>query len=128
MNRPQQPGMVARPRGMGRVRRIHFVGAGGAGMGGIAEVLHNLGYAVSGSDLKASAVTERLTRMGAKVLIGHQAPVVEAGVEFKAGQWQGVVQRAGFSLQQGQVMPGIKKYPLFVPGPLVFGHHLMMMA
>lgn len=58
---------------MGRIRCVHFVGIGGTGMCGIAEVLLNQGYAVSGSDLKASAVTDRLTRMGAKVLIGHQA-------------------------------------------------------
>ncbi len=48
----QHPTAAAQPHGMGRVRRIHLVGAGGAGMGGIAEVLHNLGYEVSGSDLR----------------------------------------------------------------------------
>ena len=56
---------------MGRVRRVHFVGIGGAGMSGIAEVMLNLGYEVSGSDLQASAVTERLARMGARIGIGH---------------------------------------------------------
>jgi len=63
---------------MRRVRRIHFVGIGGAGMCGIAEVLLNQGYQVSGSDLKASAVTERLTGLGAEVAIGHDARVVAA--------------------------------------------------
>lgn len=63
---------------MRRVRRIHFVGIGGAGMCGIAEVLLNQGYQVSGSDLKASAVTERLTALGAEVAIGHDARVVAA--------------------------------------------------
>jgi UDP-N-acetylmuramate--alanine ligase len=58
---------------MGRVRRIHFVGAGGAGMGGIAEVLHNLGYRVSGSDLRENAVTRRLVKLGVKIAIGHTA-------------------------------------------------------
>ncbi|UCC57510.1 MAG: UDP-N-acetylmuramate--L-alanine ligase [Gammaproteobacteria bacterium] len=58
---------------MGRVRRIHFVGAGGAGMGGIAEVLHNLGYSVSGSDLRENAVTRRLAKLGVKITIGHDA-------------------------------------------------------
>lgn len=58
--------------GMGRIQRIHFVGIGGAGMSGIAEVLINLGYEVSGSDIKKSPVTERLTTMGAKVSIGHK--------------------------------------------------------
>lgn len=56
---------------MGRIRRIHFVGIGGAGMSGIAEVLLNLGYQVSGSDLKEGAVTARLTALGAQVSVGH---------------------------------------------------------
>ncbi len=58
---------------MGRIRGVHFVGIGGTGMCGIAEVLLNQGYAVSGSDLKASSVTDRLTQLGARVLIGHKA-------------------------------------------------------
>ncbi len=58
---------------MRRIRCIHFVGIGGSGMGGIAEVLLNLGYAVQGSDLKANAVTMRLARLGASVFIGHDA-------------------------------------------------------
>ncbi|MBI4462369.1 MAG: UDP-N-acetylmuramate--L-alanine ligase, partial [Acidobacteria bacterium] len=53
--------------------RIHFVGIGGTGMSGIAEVLLTLGYTVSGSDLHPSAVTERLARLGAKVFGGHRA-------------------------------------------------------
>jgi len=58
---------------MRRIRRIHFVGIGGVGMCGIAEVLLNLGYEVSGSDLKASPVTERLESFGAHIFIGHRA-------------------------------------------------------
>ena len=58
---------------MGRIRRIHFVGIGGGGMCGIAEVLLNLGYEVSGSDLKASPVTERLESFGAEIFVGHRA-------------------------------------------------------
>ena len=58
---------------MRRINTIHFVGIGGSGMGGIAEVLINLGYAVQGSDVKANAVTEHLAGIGAKVLIGHAA-------------------------------------------------------
>lgn len=58
-------------RGMRRIRRIHFVGIGGAGMCGIAEVLANQGYAVSGSDLKPSPVTERLSQCGVSISIGH---------------------------------------------------------
>ncbi len=62
------------------IQRIHFVGIGGIGMSGIAEVLLNLGYKVSGSDLKLSPVTERLAGMGAKVFEGH-APENIAGSE-----------------------------------------------
>jgi UDP-N-acetylmuramate--alanine ligase len=58
---------------MGRIRNIHFVGIGGAGMAGIAEVLLNLGYAVSGTDLKLTTVTERLRSLGANVAEGHAA-------------------------------------------------------
>ena len=58
---------------MRRINRIHLVGIGGSGMGGIAEVLLNLGYAVQGSDLKANAVTQRLARLGATIFIGHTA-------------------------------------------------------
>lgn len=57
--------------GMGRIRHIHFVGIGGAGMSGIAEVLLNLGYVVSGSDIQNNAVTRRLQDMGAMIHIGH---------------------------------------------------------
>jgi len=56
-----------------KVRHIHFVGIGGAGMSGIAEVLLNLGYQVSGSDAANNAVTQRLTGMGATVFQGHAA-------------------------------------------------------
>ncbi len=59
--------------GMGRIRRIHFVGIGGVGMGGIAEVLRNLGYEISGSDLQANAVTRRLDELGAHITFGHAA-------------------------------------------------------
>src|SRR6202040_1952791 len=56
-----------------KIQRIHFVGIGGIGMSGIAEVLLNLGYKVSGSDLKSSAVTQRLAGLGATVFEGHQS-------------------------------------------------------
>ena len=56
-----------------RIRRIHFVGIGGIGMSGIAEVLHNLGYAVSGSDSRESETTRRLSSLGIRVSIGHVA-------------------------------------------------------
>jgi UDP-N-acetylmuramate--alanine ligase len=63
-----------------KIQRIHFVGIGGIGMSGIAEVLLNLGYKVSGSDLKNSPVTERLTSLGATVFDGHR-PENTAGAE-----------------------------------------------
>ena len=58
---------------MRRIHLIHLVGIGGSGMGGIAEVLLNLGYDVQGSDLKSNAVTARLARLGAEIFIGHAA-------------------------------------------------------
>ena len=62
---------------MRRIRRVHLVGIGGAGMGGIAEVLINLGYRVSGSDLRENAITRRLAGMGAQVRRGHRAENLE---------------------------------------------------
>ncbi|MFK7829187.1 MAG: UDP-N-acetylmuramate--L-alanine ligase [Congregibacter sp.] len=62
---------------MRRVRRIHMVGVGGSGMSGIAEVLVNLGFAVSGSDLREGSVTQRLTKMGVSVSVGHRAELVD---------------------------------------------------
>ncbi|MGE5112033.1 MAG: UDP-N-acetylmuramate--L-alanine ligase [Acidobacteriaceae bacterium] len=60
-----------------KIQRIHFVGIGGIGMSGIAEVLLNLGYKVSGSDLKHSGVTARLVSLGAQVFEGHRAENVQ---------------------------------------------------
>ena len=62
---------------MRRIHRIHFVGIGGSGMGGIAEVLLNLGYEVQGTDLKPNAVTARLEALGARVAFGHDASRIE---------------------------------------------------
>ncbi|MES2841830.1 MAG: UDP-N-acetylmuramate--L-alanine ligase [Pseudomonadota bacterium] len=59
------------------IRHIHFVGIGGAGMNGIAEVLLNQGYRISGSDLGESTVTRRLVALGAEVFIGHDAANIE---------------------------------------------------
>ena len=56
---------------MGRVRHIHFIGVGGAGMSGIAEVLHNLGYEVSGSDINDGRTTQHLHTLGIQIFIGH---------------------------------------------------------
>ncbi|KGJ95280.1 UDP-N-acetylmuramate--L-alanine ligase [Colwellia psychrerythraea] len=66
---------------MRRVKRIHFVGIGGAGMGGIAEVLLNEGYQISGSDIGENQVVKRLRSLGASIIIGHQeANVAQASV------------------------------------------------
>jgi UDP-N-acetylmuramate--alanine ligase len=63
-----------------KIQRIHFVGIGGIGMSGIAEVLINLGYGISGSDLKNSAITQRLAGLGATIFEGHAAENI-AGAE-----------------------------------------------
>jgi len=60
-----------------KIQHIHFVGIGGAGMSGIAEVLLTLGYKVSGSDLKETSVTQRLKKLGAQIAIGHEASNIE---------------------------------------------------
>lgn len=76
---------------MRRVRRIHMLGIGGSGMAGIAEVLINLGYSVSGTDLKESAATKRLVSLGATVFFGHAeknadgADVLVVSTAVKAG-------------------------------------------
>jgi UDP-N-acetylmuramate--alanine ligase len=62
---------------MRRINTIHFVGIGGSGMSGIAEVLLNLGYAVQGSDLRASPVTQWLAGLGARITIGHAAAHIQ---------------------------------------------------
>jgi len=65
----KQPNDLARLR----IKQIHFVGIGGAGMGGIAEVLANIGYQITGSDLAQNPMTERLSSLGAKIFKGHVA-------------------------------------------------------
>ena len=78
---PRPPHLADRYSGMRRVRRVHFVGIGGAGMGGIAEVLHTLGLEVTGSDRTAGAMTARLRELGVRVDIGHdRAHVANAEV------------------------------------------------
>lgn len=72
---PEQPRYAA--EAMGRMRRLHFVGIGGAGMNGIAQVMLNLGYTVSGSDLRANAATDRLAEQGATIHIGQAARNVQ---------------------------------------------------
>ena len=60
-----------------RYQQIHFVGIGGSGMSGIAEILLSLGYRVTGSDARRSDVVDRLEQLGAKVFIGHDAANVD---------------------------------------------------
>ena len=71
MSNKQTSNLVNMIPEMRRIRVIHFVGIGGAGMCGIAEVLLNQGYRITGSDLKASPVTQRLETLGATIMIGH---------------------------------------------------------
>src|SRR5450432_2705898 len=74
-----------------RIQHVHFVGIGGIGMSGIAEVLINLGYVVSGSDLKESDTTRRLADLGAAIYVGHerrnvgQADVVVTSSAVRSG-------------------------------------------
>jgi UDP-N-acetylmuramate--alanine ligase len=60
-----------------KVKHLHFVGIGGSGMSGIAEVLLNLGYVISGSDLNSNAASQRLAKLGVKVILGHSAKNIE---------------------------------------------------
>ncbi len=71
MNPPESLPLTPPP--LRRIRAVHFVGIGGVGMGGIAEVLINLGYRVTGSDLREGAMTRRLAALGAGICLGHQA-------------------------------------------------------
>ena len=69
----KQPNDLARRR----IKQVHFVGIGGSGMSGIAEVLANIGFEVTGSDLAQNTMTDRLASLGAKVFIGHAATNIE---------------------------------------------------
>ena len=81
---------------MRHIRQVHFIGIGGAGMSGIAEVLCGLGYTVSGSDLRENAQTRRLCELGANIRIGHEADavagadvvVVSSAVPPENPEWQ----------------------------------------
>ncbi len=70
--------MLIETHPMRRIRRVHFVGIGGVGMCGIAEVLLNLGYDVSGSDLGSNAAVKRLQQQGANIFVGHSAENIES--------------------------------------------------
>lgn len=72
-----EPQVTPIPPMMRRIRHIHCVGIGGVGMGGIAEVLFNLGYQVSGSDLRRNQLTQRLVNLGVQVRVGHDPSAIE---------------------------------------------------
>ncbi|HEX8957231.1 MAG TPA: UDP-N-acetylmuramate--L-alanine ligase, partial [Burkholderiaceae bacterium] len=90
-----------------KVRNIHFVGIGGSGMSGIAEVLLNLGYTVSGSDLGSNAATERLAALGAKVFQGHAAKNIEGA--------DAIVVSSAVKSDNPEVMAGREKHIPLVP-------------
>jgi UDP-N-acetylmuramate--alanine ligase len=91
-----------------KIQRIHFVGIGGIGMSGIAEVLLNLGYKVSGSDLKESSVTQRLVSLGATVFIGHRAENI-AGAEVVVASSAVAADNAELSEAQALHIPVIQR-------------------
>ena len=78
-----------------KYQQIHFVGIGGVGMSGIAEVLLNLGYRVTGSDARRSDTVERLERLGAKVYMGHEAGHVRGRARGRLLLGGGARQRRG---------------------------------
>ena len=93
-----------------KVRHIHFVGIGGVGMSGIAEVLLTLGYTVSGSDLAASATTERLAAAGAQIHVGHAeghvhgANVVVTSTAVQADNPEVVAARAAVTVRVPELL------------------------
>jgi UDP-N-acetylmuramate--alanine ligase len=98
---------------MRRIHRIHFVGIGGSGMGGIAEVLVNLGYEVQGSDLKPNAVTERLARLGARIMLGH--------AEENVGEADVVVISSAVSHDNPEVVAALERRVPVVPRAEMLG-------
>jgi UDP-N-acetylmuramate--alanine ligase len=107
-------------------RRIHFIGIGGIGMSGIAEILLNVGYTISGSDLRRSAITDRLATMGAAVFEGHAAEhvrgadaVVYSSAISKANPEYAAAQRAGVPLiMRGELLAELMrlKYGIAIAG------------
>jgi UDP-N-acetylmuramate--alanine ligase len=98
---------------MRRIHRIHFVGIGGSGMGGIAEVLCNLGYEVQGSDLRPNAVTERLQKLGARIMLDHVAENV--------GEADVVVTSSAVSDDNPEVMAALSRRIPVVPRAEMLG-------
>ena len=98
---------------MRRIHRIHLVGIGGSGMGGIAEVLLNLGYEVQGSDLKVNSVTQRLARLGALIFVGHSADHL--------GDADVVVVSSAVNRQNPEVAAALAKHVPVVPRAEMLG-------
>src|SRR2546428_13496527 len=90
-----------------KIQRIHFVGIGGIGMSGIAEVLVNLGYKISGSDLKSSTITQRLASLGATIFEGHQAENV-AGAQVVVASSAITLDNVGLSSARDLHIPVIQ--------------------
>ena len=120
------------------IKHIHFVGIGGSGMSGIAEVLLKLGYRVSGSDLQKGQVVRRLEDLGATVWKGHHAShvggadvvVISTAVSLKNPEVR-AAQKAGVP-----VIPRVEmlaelarlKYTIAIAGTLGFGHQIITFA
>lgn len=96
-----------------RVKNIHFVGIGGAGMSGIAEVLLNLGYGVSGSDLGSNAATQRLAQLGAGIRYGHAAENIEGA--------DAIVTSTAVKGDNPEVLAARKKHIPIVPRAVMLG-------
>ena len=96
-----------------KVKNIHFVGIGGSGMSGIAEVLVNLGYQVSGSDLGSSAATARLQAMGAKITLGHDAANIDGA--------DAIVTSTAVRADNAEVVAGRSRQIPIVPRAVMLG-------
>ena len=96
-----------------RVKNIHFVGIGGSGMSGIAEVMLNLGYGVSGSDLGSNAATQRLEELGARILYGHAAENIADA--------DAIVTSTAVKADNPEVLAARKKHIPIVPRAVMLG-------
>ncbi|CUT17472.1 MULTISPECIES: UDP-N-acetylmuramate--L-alanine ligase [Candidatus Ichthyocystis] len=90
-----------------KINHVHFVGIGGSGMSGIAEVLMELGYTVSGSDITPTEVTDRLFRLGAVIFIGHDASNI--------GNSQIIVQSSAISIDNVEIVEGLRRSIPVIP-------------
>src|SRR5690349_630163 len=110
---------------MGHIQHIHFVGIGGVGMAGIAEVILGQGYKVSGSDLNANALTKRLGNLGATIFYGHQAENIQGAdviVRSSAVSWD----NAEFLAAKNQRIPIVPRAEML--GELMRFHYGIAIA